>query len=33
MKITAYEVRDDEKDYLKQEAEKYGIEITLVPGL
>lgn len=32
MKITAYEVRDDEKDYLKQEAEKYGIEITLVPG-
>ena len=32
MKITAYEVRDDEKDYLKQEAEKYGIGITLVPG-
>lgn len=32
MKITAYEVRDDEKDYLKQEAEKYGIEIMLVPG-
>lgn len=32
MKITAYEVRDDEKDYLKQEAEKYGIETTLVPG-
>lgn len=31
MNIIAYEVRDDEKLYLKNEAEKYGAGIVLVP--
>ncbi len=30
MKITAYEVREDEKRYLETEAEKNGVEVTLV---
>lgn len=32
MKITAYEVRPDEKDYLEEEAKKNGVEIRLVQG-
>lgn len=31
MKITAYEVREDEREYLQQEAAKNGVKITLVP--
>ncbi len=32
MKITAYEVRPDEKDYLLAAAQQEQIEITLVQG-
>ena len=32
MKITAYEVRADEKGYLEEEAKKNGVEILLVQG-
>ena len=32
MKITAYEVRPDEKDYLLAVAQQEHIEITLVQG-
>ena len=32
MKITAYEVRPDEKDYLLAAAQKEQIEITLLQG-
>lgn len=32
MKITAYEVRPDEKGYLEEEAKKNGVEIRLVQG-
>ena len=32
MKITAYEVRPDEKDYLLAAAQQVQIEITLVQG-
>lgn len=32
MKITAYEVRPDEKGYLEAEAKKNGVEIVLVQG-
>lgn len=32
MKITVYEVRPDEKEYLCQAAEQYGVELKLVRG-
>lgn len=32
MKITAYEVRNDEKEYLKREAKKRGVEVVLIAG-